>query len=244
MPRETPLSSQQAPDLKAAAADYKLWKGTKKVADRIKEKYGITLKTLRRKIKSKNLESSKVGAPRKMGQIADDTFCDLLRNAQSSAMSFSKREALKWANQVYKEVQGGAGKPLTSKWLDGFCARHPEFSWRMPRNTSQRRERAFTPEAHASFYELLGHQMDDVPAERVYIMDETHLQVGAKVKVCERNFQHSKIPVLSSHSSLLLFCRCSSRRAAKSSAPSSKSLQCTCPMWPRPVPRGFSPSTT
>ena len=151
----------------------------------IEARFGVTLRTLRRKMKMNNLDPVKLGRPTILTAQEETYIVEHLVAAQRANACMTRQQLMKFAADVLWVRTGIRRKPLSDEWLTGFFGRHPEIAQRTPRTTTTRRENAFTQEASDCFYAKLRALMDGLGPEDVYIMDETHLQVQAPDKVSQ-----------------------------------------------------------
>ncbi len=168
-----------------AAAYRNLHKGKQGLSTDLDNLFGITLRALDKKIKANNLKASKLGGPTKLTFEEEEELEKMLRAAQDAHACMTREALCRNAAYVLGGRTGKVEKPLTKKWLKGFLRRHPSLGPRKARTTTTRRENAFTQKASDDFYRLLEHLTRDIPPERIYIMDETHLQWAEKTNVSQ-----------------------------------------------------------
>ena len=163
-----------------AIAHYERHKGKHGLDAELIRRFGVNKNTIRARIRSKNTGVTSWG-PSTIFTISEEVrMKEAIFYLADSHFALSKSALMKFVGDFAESI--GKNRPGDA-WYQAFMARHPDVSLKCGTKQSAARYQALTRKVVDTFYDLVEKHVVGVSPDRVFILDETGLEVSSSLQV-------------------------------------------------------------
>ncbi len=161
-------------------AHYDRFKGKRGLNAELIRLFGVNKNAIRARIKSKNTGMTSWGAATIFTNSEETRLRETIFYLADAHFALPKAALMKFVGDFAESI--GKSRPKEG-WYRAFMRRNPEVSLKIGTKESAARYQALTRKVVDTFYDLVEERMAGVPRERVFILDETGLDVSSPVMV-------------------------------------------------------------